>query len=249
MRLTDRVAIVTGASSGIGRAIALALAREGAKVVVNYPFATEAERANLVVNEIKTAGGSAVAVMADVTDTQMVEALVETALQEFGRIDILVNNAGITRDNLLLRMKEEDWDAVLDTNLKGAYRTIKAVLRPMMKQRSGKIINIASVVGQIGNPGQANYAAAKAGLIGLTKTMAKELASRNITVNAIAPGFIVTPMTDALPVPVKEQLLQAIPLGKFGQPEDIAAAVVYLASNAANYVTGQTLNVDGGMVM
>jgi 3-oxoacyl-[acyl-carrier protein] reductase len=247
MLLDGKVAIITGASRGIGRAAAIELAKAGAKVVVNY--AGNKAAAEETAATIKTAGGEAIICQADVASAEAVELLVKTSLDAFGRIDILVNNAGITRDNLLMRMKEDDWDAVLDTNLKGIFHCTKAVSRMMMKQKSGKIINMTSVVGIMGNAGQANYAAAKAGVIGFTKSMAKELASRNITVNAVAPGFISTDMTAALSEQVKNDLAGAIPLNRLGTPEDVAAAVLFLASDAANYITGQTLNIDGGMVM
>ena len=247
MLLDGKVAIVTGASRGIGRAAAVALARQGAKVVIN--FAGNLAAANAVLAEITEAGGEAMLFQANVADGAAVEAMVKATLDRFGRIDILVNNAGITRDNLLMRMKEEDWDAVVDTNLKGIFLCTKTVARQMMKQRAGKIINMASVVGVMGNAGQANYAAAKAGVIGFTKSMAKELAARNVLVNAIAPGFITTDMTRVLTEEVKEGLLGAIPLGRLGAPEDIAHVVVFLASDAANYITGQTINVDGGMAI
>ena len=247
MHLGNKVAIVTGASRGIGRAVALQLARNGAKVVVNY--AGNAKAAQEVADIIIANGGEAFAVQADVGKAESVESLVKQTLDHYGRIDILINNAGITRDNLLMRMKEEDWDAVLDTNLKGIFLCTKAVSRIMMKQKSGRIINMTSVVGIMGNAGQANYAAAKAGVIGFTKSMAKELASRNITVNAIAPGFITTDMTAVLSEQVKEGLAASIPLGRLGGPEDVAYAAVFLSSDYANYITGQTFNVDGGMVM
>lgn len=247
MNLTNKTAVVTGASRGIGRAIALELAKQGAKVVVNYSGSKE--NALLVVGEIKAAGGEAIAVQANVADADSVTQLMNTTLETFGSIDILVNNAGITRDNLLMRMKEDEWDDVMNTNLKGVFLCTKAVSRQMMKQRQGRIINISSIVGVAGNAGQANYVAAKAGVIGLTKTTAKELASRNILVNAIAPGFITTDMTDELPLELKEGMLSQIPLAKLGQPEDIAKAVAFFASDAASYITGQTLHIDGGMVM
>jgi 3-oxoacyl-[acyl-carrier protein] reductase len=247
MLLDGKVAIVTGASRGIGRAVAVALARQGAKVVIN--FAGNSVAANEVLAEITKAGGDAMLYQADIANGEAVEAMVKATIDTYGRVDILVNNAGITRDNLLMRMKEEDWDAVINTNLKGIFLCTKAVARPMMKQRTGKIINMTSVVGVMGNAGQGNYAAAKAGVIGFTKSMAKELASRNITVNAIAPGFIATDMTHMLSEDVKTGLSDKIPLGRLGDPEDIAQVVVFLASDAANYITGQTVNVDGGMVM
>jgi 3-oxoacyl-[acyl-carrier protein] reductase len=243
--LQDQVAIVTGASRGIGRAIALQLASQGAKVVVNY--ASSSTAADQVVAEITGNGGEAIALQADVSQADQVDALIKATIDKFNRIDILVNNAGITRDTLLLRMKLEEWQAVIDLNLTGVFLCTKAVSKLMLKQRSGRIINISSVAGQMGNPGQANYSAAKAGVIGFTKTMAKELASRGITVNAVAPGFIKTDMTNDLKA---EGILQFIPLGRFGEPEDIAGMVRFLAADpAAAYITGQVFNVDGGMVM
>ncbi len=247
MHLDGQVAIVTGASRGIGKAVAIALAKVGAKVVINY--AGNAEAAEEVRNCITSAGGQAITVQANVADSGAVEALVKATMDTYGKIDILVNNAGITKDALLMRMKDEDWDAVINTNLKGIFYCTKAVSKIMMKQRSGRIINMTSVVGIMGNAGQANYAAAKAGVIGFTKSMAKELASRGITVNAIAPGFINTDMTHALSEQVKSDLAAKIPLNRLGSAEDVAAAVVFLATDSANYITGQTLNVDGGMVM
>ena len=247
MGLTGKCAVVTGASRGIGRAIALELASQGAKVVVNY--SGSADKAQQVVEEIQANGGEAIAVQANVASADSVQQLMQKALETYGSIDILVNNAGITRDNLLMRMKDDEWDDVMNTNLKGVFLCIKAVSRQMMKQRAGRIINISSIVGIAGNPGQANYVAAKAGVIGLTKTTAQELASRNILVNAIAPGFITTEMTEGLPEELKQAMLKQIPLAKLGQPEDIAKAVVFFASDSANYITGQTLQVDGGMVM
>ena len=244
-RLTDRVAIITGASRGIGRAIALALATEGAKVVVNY--ASSSSAADEVVKAITDGGGSAIALQADVSKLEQVDALLKETLDKFGRVDVLVNNAGITRDTLLLRMKPEDWQAVIDLNLTGVFLCTRAVSKVMLKQRSGRIINIASVAGQMGNPGQANYSAAKAGVIGFTKTVAKELASRSITVNAVAPGFIATDMTSELK---SEEILKYIPLGRYGEPEEVAGMVRFLAADpAAAYITGQVFNVDGGMVM
>lgn len=247
MGLTGKCAVVTGASRGIGRAIALQLASEGAKVVVNYSGSEQ--KAQEVVEEIKANGGEAIAVQANVADADSVQNLMKSALDTYGSIDILVNNAGITRDNLLMRMKDDEWDDVINTNLKGVFLCTKAVTRQMMKQRAGRIINISSIVGVAGNAGQANYVAAKAGVIGLTKTTAQELASRNILVNAIAPGFITTEMTEGLPEDLKEGMLKQIPLAKLGHPEDIAKAVVFFASDSANYITGQTLQIDGGMVM
>lgn len=246
-KLEGKVAVVTGASRGIGRAIALKLADEGAKVIVNYSGSQA--KAEEVVAAIQEAGGEALAVQASVAKSDEVAALMDAAVKTFGSLDILVNNAGITRDNLLMRMKENDWDDVMDTNLKGVFLCTKAVTRQMMKQRAGRIINISSIVGVAGNAGQANYVAAKAGVIGLTKTTAKELASRNILVNAIAPGFIESEMTDELPEDIKQGMLMQIPLAKLGQPEDIAKVVAFLASDDANYMTGQTLHIDGGMVM
>jgi len=249
MKLKDKVAVVTGSSRGIGKAIALKLAKEGAKIVVNYPFEGEVENAQKVVSEIEALGGQAVAIEADVTDMNQVKELVKTTTKELGGLDILVNNAGITRDTLLMRMKESDWDAVLTVNLKGAFNATKAVTRTMMKQKSGRIINMSSVVGLMGNAGQANYAASKAGLIGFTKSVAKELATRGITVNAIAPGFIKTAMTDELPEKVIEEMIAAIPMKEFGEVEDIANLVSFLASDEARYITGEVIRVDGGMVM
>jgi len=247
MTLEGKTALVTGASRGIGRAIAIALAEAGADVAVNYAGSEQA--AEEVVRHIESLGRSAIKVQADVSSSSQVEQMVGQVLERFGKLDILVNNAGITRDNLIMRMKEEEFDQVINTNLKGVFNCIKAVTRPMMKQRSGKIINISSVVGALGNAGQANYAAAKAGVIGLTKAAARELASRGITVNAVAPGFIVTDMTDKLPEETRRQLLAQIPLARFGQTEEIARVVCFLASDGAAYMTGQTLFVDGGMYM
>ncbi|WP_144503305.1 3-oxoacyl-[acyl-carrier-protein] reductase [Bacillus pumilus] len=245
--LTNKTAVVTGASRGIGRSIAIDLAKNGANVVVNYS-GNEA-KANEVVDEIKALGQQAFAVKADVSNAEEVQALMKQAVDTFGSIDILVNNAGITKDNLLMRMKENEWDDVININLKGVFNCTKAVTRQMMKQRSGRIINLASVVGVCGNAGQANYVAAKAGVIGLTKTTAKELATRHITVNAVAPGFISTDMTDKLDENVQTEMLKQIPLARFGAPEDISNVVVFLASEGAGYITGQTIQVDGGMVM
>ena len=243
--LEGQVAIVTGASRGIGRAIAVALANEGAKVVVNY--ASSASAAEEVVAEIKSKGGKAIAFHADVSHEAQVESLIKSAIDTWGRVDVLVNNAGITRDTLLLRMKLEDWQAVIDLNLTGVFLTTRAASKVMLKQKSGRII-IASVAGQMGNPGQGNYSAAKAGVIGFTKTVAKEMASRGITVNAVAPGFIATDMTADLKN--TEEILKFIPLGRYGQPEDIAGMVRFLAADpAAAYITGQVFNVDGGMIM
>jgi 3-oxoacyl-[acyl-carrier protein] reductase len=247
MRFGNQVAIVTGAGRGIGQAIALRLASEGARVAV--VSRTEAN-ANKTAEDINARhAGLAVPFAVDVADAKAVKDLTEQIHKEFTRIDILVNNAGLTRDGLVLRMSEEDWDAVLDTNLKGAFAFIQAVLRPMVRQRSGRIINISSVAGLMGNAGQANYAASKAGLLGLTKSIAREVASRGITCNAVAPGFITTDMTGALPESVRAGVVGQIPLGHFGEPEDIAHAVAFLASGEARYITGQVLTVDGGMVM
>ncbi|WP_400163407.1 3-oxoacyl-[acyl-carrier-protein] reductase [Brevibacillus sp. TJ4] len=245
--LAGKTALVTGASRGIGRAIALKLAEAGANIVVNYAGSEKA--ASETVEQVKALGRDAIMVRANVSSSEDVAEMFKVALEHFGTLDILVNNAGITRDNLLMRMKEEEWDEVIATNLKGVFNCLKAATRPMMKQRSGKIINITSVVGVLGNPGQANYVAAKAGVIGLTKTAARELASRGITVNAVAPGFIDTEMTAVLPDDVKGSLVAQIPLARLGQTEDIANVVLFLSSDAANYMTGQTLHVDGGMYM
>jgi len=245
--LTGKVALVTGASRGIGRAIALHLAEAGADVAVNY--AGNGQAAEEVVRQIEALGRKAFKCQADVGIAEQAEELVNQVVETFGKIDILVNNAGITRDNLLMRMKEDEFDQVIRTNLKGVFNCIKAATRPMMKQRSGRIINISSVVGTIGNVGQANYVAAKAGVIGLTKAAARELASRGITVNCVAPGFIETDMTGVLPEDLRKQLLAQIPLSRFGQPEEIAKAVRFLASDDASYMTGQTIHIDGGMYM
>lgn len=247
MRLEGKKALVTGASRGIGKAIALALAAEGADVVVNY--AGNKAAAETVAAEIEAMGRKALVVQADISSNEAATAMVDQAVKEFGRIDILVNNAGITRDGLLMRMKEEDWDAVLTTNLKGVFNCTKATIKYMMKQKAGHIVNISSVVGVNGNAGQANYAAAKAGVIGFTKAVAKEVAARGITANAVAPGFIQTDMTAVLNEKQVEAMQATIPLKRLGEPSDIAKAVVFLASDDANYITGQTLNVDGGMVM
>ncbi len=245
--LTGKIAVVTGASRGIGRAIALKLASEGAAVIVNYNGSEE--KALEVKQEIEAAGGRADVYQCDVSDYGKCEGFIAEIIKEYGQIDILVNNAGITRDGLLMKMSEEDFDKVLKTNLKGAFNTIRFASRQMLKQRKGRIINMASVVGVTGNAGQANYAASKAGIIGLTKAAARELASRGVTVNAIAPGFIETDMTKILPEKVKEATVSQIPLGKFGQVEHVAAAAAFLASEEAEYITGQVLHVDGGMAM
>ncbi len=243
--LKDKVAIVTGASRGIGKATALALASQGAKVVVNYARSSDAAEA--VVKAIAEAGGEAIALQADVSQSDAVDNLIKQTQNKFGRIDILVNNAGITKDTLLLRMKPEQWQAVINLNLTGVFLCTKAVSKIMLKQRSGRIINIASVAGQMGNPGQANYSAAKAGVIGFTKTVAKELANRGVTVNAVAPGFIETDMTEDLK---SDEIIQYIPLGRYGKPEEVAGTIRFLAADpAAAYITGQVFNVDGGMVM
>lgn len=247
MLLDGKVALVTGASRGIGRAVALELAQQGAKIVINY--AGNAAAAQEVKALVEKAGSQALVVQADVADAAAVDGMIAQAMEAFGRIDILVNNAGITRDGLLMRMKETDWDAVMNTNLKGVFLCTKAASRIMMKQKHGKIINMTSVVGVMGNAGQANYAAAKAGVIGFTKSMARELASRSITVNAVAPGFITTDMTAVLSDQMKDELTGQIPLNRLGMPEEVAKAVSFLASSAADYITGQTLHVDGGMVM
>ena len=243
--LSEQVAIVTGASRGIGRATAIALAATGVKVVVNYAQSSGA--AEEVVQEIEKNGGNAIALKADVSKTEEVDSLIDQTLKTFGRIDILVNNAGITRDTLLLRMKLEDWQAVIDLNLTGVFLCTKAVSKVMLKQKSGRVINITSVAGLMGNPGQANYSAAKAGVIGFSKTVAKELAVRGITVNAVAPGFIATDMTNDLKA---DEILKYIPLARYGQPEEVAGMIRFLATDpAAAYITGQVFNVDGGMVM
>ncbi|MGI8500475.1 MAG: 3-oxoacyl-[acyl-carrier-protein] reductase [Hassallia sp.] len=244
--LRGQVAIITGASRGIGRAIALELAAQGAYIIVNY--ASSSRAAEALVEEVTSAGGQALALQADVSQTEQVDALFNSVMEKCDRIDILVNNAGITRDTLLLRMKLEDWQAVIDLNLTGVFLCTRAASKIMLKKRSGRIINITSVAGQMGNPGQANYSAAKAGVIGFTKTVAKELASRGITVNAVAPGFIATDMTSKLSN--TEEILKFIPLNRYGQPEEVAGMVRFLAADpAAAYITGQVFNVDGGMVM
>ncbi|HCU9034477.1 TPA: 3-oxoacyl-[acyl-carrier-protein] reductase [Staphylococcus aureus] len=240
-------ALVTGASRGIGRSIALQLAEEGYNVAVNY--AGSREKAEAVVEEIKAKGVDSFAIQANVADADEVKAMIKEVVSQFGSLDVLVNNAGITRDNLLMRMKEQEWDDVIDTNLKGVFNCIQKATPQMLRQRSGAIINLSSVVGAVGNPGQANYVATKAGVIGLTKSAARELASRGITVNAVAPGFIVSDMTDALSDELKEQMLTQIPLARFGQDTDIANTVAFLASDKAKYITGQTIHVNGGMYM
>ena len=245
--LEEKIAVVTGASRGIGRAIAKELALKGAFVIVNYNGSKQA--ADETVNEITQAGGKAVGVQCNVADAAECEAFINNIISEYGRIDILVNNAGITRDNLLMKMSEEEFDAVIDTNLKGAFNCIKHVSRQMLKQKGGRIINISSVSGVMGNAGQANYCASKAGVIGLTKSVAREIGSRGITVNAIAPGFIDTEMTAVLPDDVKKAMGEQIPLKRFGTTEDVAQAAVFLASDRAAYITGQVLCVDGGMAM
>ena len=247
MLLDGKTALVTGASRGIGRAVALRLAEEGARVAINY--AGNVKAAEEVKAAIEAAGGTAMLCRADIADSAAVEAMVDSVVKAFGAIDILVNNAGITRDTLLMRMKNEDFEKVLDTNLKGVFYCTKAVSKLMMKKRAGRIVNMASVVGLAGNAGQTNYAAAKAGVIGFSKSAAKELASRGITVNVVAPGFIGTDMTAGLSDAVKEKALADIPLGKMGEPKDVANAVLFLASDQASYITGQVVNVDGGMVM
>ncbi len=247
MRFEGKIAIVTGASRGIGRGIAIRLAREGAKVIVNHRASKE--QAEEVVRTIREAGGEAYEMQADVSDFQQAQQLINGVKKQFGRIDILVNNAGTTRDTLLLLMKEEDWDLVIKTNLKSTFNCSKAAVRWMVKQRYGRIINITSVIGLSGQAGQTNYAASKAGIIGFTKSLAKELGSRNITVNAVAPGFVPTALTEVLSDEIKQAILESTPLGRFGTPEDIAAAVAFLASDEAGFITGQVLSVDGGAVM
>ena len=246
MILKDKIVLVTGAAQGIGKAIAHSLAKEGAGVIVSD---INLELAAAAAKEIQESGAKAIPLQMNVADLADVEAGVKKALQEMGKIDILVNNAGITKDNLFLRMKKDDWDAVVSVNLTGVFNLCKAVSRLMLKQSSGKIINIASIVGEMGNAGQANYSASKAGVIGLTKTLAREFASRGITVNAIAPGFIQTAMTDKIPEEVKKKMLEQIPLGKLGRAEDVANACLFLAGSAADYITGQVINVNGGMLM
>jgi 3-oxoacyl-[acyl-carrier protein] reductase len=246
MRLKDKVALVTGGARGIGQAIAMTFAKEGADIVVAD---VNLEVAQKTASEIESLGRKALALEMDVTDYQKVEEGVNKILDKFGKVDILVNNAGITKDNLLLRMSQAEWDAVISVNLKGTFNCIKAVSRPMVKQRSGRIISIASIIGLMGNWGQANYAASKAGIIALTKTVAKELASRNINANSVAPGFIQTEMTAKLSEDVKAKMMEAIPMAKLGTPEDVANVCLFLASEESRYITGQTITVDGGMVM
>lgn len=249
MRLEGKVALITGSSRGIGAATALKLAEEGADIIINYPFAAEEGNAAEIRDKIVKLGREVLLVEADISILAEAERMIEEALTKFGKIDILVNNAGITRDNLLLRMKEEEWDAVINVNLKGVFNCTKAVLRSMLKQKTGKIINIASVVGVMGNAGQTNYSASKAGVIGFTKSLAKEVASRGITANAVAPGFIESQMTEVLPEDVKEKMLSAIPLNRFGKPEEVANVICFLASAEADYINGQVINIDGGMLM
>lgn len=245
--LTGKIALVTGAAKGIGREIALTLARNGATVIVNYNGSRE--QAEAVVQEITGSGGSAEAMQCNVADFAASEALVKTVLEKYKKVDILVNNAGVTRDNLIMRMSEEDYDMVVDTNLKGAFNMIRHLSRSFIRQRSGKIVNISSVSGVLGNAGQANYSASKAGLIGLTKSVARELASRGINVNAVAPGFIDTDMTKAMPEEARKELNQMIPMGKTGSTGDVAGLVLFLAGSQSDYITGQVICVDGGMAI
>ena len=246
MLLEHKVAVVTGAAQGIGKAIALCLGRDGADIIISD---IDKEKACETASEIESLGRKSLALTVDVTNVDEIVSAVTNCLDKFNRIDILVNNAGITRDALIVRMKESDWNAVLSTNLTGTFNWMKAVAKPMMKQKSGRIVNIASIIGVVGNPGQANYAASKAGIIGLMKSAAKELSGWNINVNAIAPGFIATQMTERLPESTKEKMLSSIPLSRFGEPEEVARAVLFLVSELSLYVTGQVINVDGGMVM
>lgn len=247
MIFEGKSALVTGGAAGIGRAISLKLASEGASVAVCYRSSDDSARR--LVEEIQAGGGRAIALKGDVAKAEEAESFVREVLTSFGALDIVVNNAGVTRDGLLMRMSEADWDLVLDTNLKGAFLVTKAAIKPMMKARSGKIVNISSVMGIVGNPGQANYSASKAGIIGFTRTVAKEAASRNIQVNAVAPGFIATAMTDAMKPEVKEAVLKQIPAGRIGAPEEVAEVVSFLCSHAADYITGQTITIDGGMTI
>jgi 3-oxoacyl-[acyl-carrier protein] reductase len=246
MRLEGKVALITGGAQGIGRAIVLLLARQGVRVALSD---INLEKAHETCREVEATGGQALAIGGNVADAAAAEAMVEQAAGKFGGLDILVNNAGITRDGVLLRMKEEEWDSVLAVNLKGAFHCTKAALRYFLKRKGGKIVNLASVTGEMGNAGQSNYAASKAGLIGFTKSVAREYASRNIQVNAVAPGFIDTAMSQAIPQKEREFLIKQIPLGRLGRPEDVAEAVLFLVSPAADYITGQVLNVNGGMYM
>lgn len=246
MKLEDKVAWVTGAAQGIGRSVALLLAQNGADIVVSD---VNLEKAEETVRDIQALGRKALAFKVNVVNLEEVERMTQSVLEQFKQIDILVNNAGITRDRLFLRMTEEDWDAVINVNLKGTFNCTKAVVRHMSRQRSGKIVNIASVSGEMGNPGQANYSASKAGVIGFTKTIAREFAQRGINVNAIAPGYIQTPMTDAIPEKAKEELKRLIPMERLGRPEDVAEAVLFLVSDSSSYITGQVLNVNGGIYM
>ena len=246
MRLEGKVALITGGAQGIGRAIVLLFARQGARVAISD---VNLEKAQETCREVESLGGQAMAIGGNVADAKAAEAMMEQAVEKFGGLDILVNNAGITRDGILLRMKEEDWDSVMAVNLKGAFHCTKAALRFFLKRRGGKIINIASVTGEMGNAGQSNYAASKAGLIGFTKSVAREYASRNIQANAVAPGFIDTAMSQAIPQKGREFLIQQIPMERLGTPEDVAEAVLFLASPGADYITGQVLNVNGGMYM
>ncbi|WP_163193992.1 3-oxoacyl-[acyl-carrier-protein] reductase [Clostridium thermarum] len=245
--LKGKCAVVTGGGRGIGKAIAMKLAQQGANIVVNYR--NSEKEAEELVNTIENMGGAALAVKADVSNFHEAETLIKSAQEKFGRVDILVNNAGITKDNLILRMKEEDFDKVISVNLKGCFNCIKHVSSIMLRQKSGRIINISSVIGLVGNAGQANYAASKAGILGITKSMAKELGSRGITVNAIAPGYIETDMTEVLPQKVKDAIVESVPLKRIGKAEDVAELAAFLASDSASYITGQVINVDGGMVV
>lgn len=249
MKLENKVALITGAGRGIGAAIAMKLAGEGADIILNYAGAANLAETKNVQKEIENLGRRAISICADVANFDEVSKMVDDGVKEFGKIDILVNNAGINRDNLLIRMKEEDWDAVLNVDLKGVFNVTKSVLKYMMKARYGRIVSISSVVGIVGNAGQANYAAATAGILGFTKSVAKEFASRNITANAIAPGFIKTVMTEKLSAEVTAEALKKIPLGRLGGAEDIAKGVLFLVSDDASYITGQTLHIDGGMIM